>query len=118
MAMSPLADHREQAARCHLREMGTGGLGGDSSRKGKLAGGQGSAIQKRRQHRGSRSVSDQRGDLGDDGACDHGSYLTPEPVTASANTSTASRGGGRLLPRPRRWSAAARGGVKVVSCAA
>src|SRR5256885_16218519 len=48
--------------------------------KGQLARGQGTAIEKRRHHRGSRRVSDQRRDLGDDRACNHFRYLTPKSV--------------------------------------
>src|SRR5207245_10760751 len=48
--------------------------------KGKLARGQGTAIEKRRHHRSSRRVSDQSRDFGDDRACNHFRYLTPESV--------------------------------------
>ena len=82
MAMPPTADHREQARLCQLREMGAGGLRPDLRRKGQLARGQGPAIEKRRHHRGSRRVSDQRRDLGDDRACNHFRYVTPESVDA------------------------------------
>ena len=82
--MQPITDHREQARLCQLREMGAGGLRRDSRRKGKLARGQGTAIEKRRQHRSSRRVSDQRRDLGDDRACNHFRYLTPESVDEHA----------------------------------
>ena len=80
MPMPPTADHREQARLCQLREMGAGGLRPDLRRKGQLARGQGTAIEKRRHHRGSRRVSDQRRDLGDDRACNHFRYLTPKSV--------------------------------------
>ena len=65
------ADHREQARLGQLREMGAGGLRRDSRRTGKLARGQGTAIEKRRHHRGSRRIADQRRDLGDDRARNH-----------------------------------------------
>jgi hypothetical protein len=52
----------------------------DSRRYGKFARGQGTAIEKRRHHRSSRRVSDQRRNLGDDRTCNHFRYLTPEPV--------------------------------------
>ena len=78
MAMPSITDDREQARLCQLREMGAGGLWRDSRRKGKLARGQGAAIEKRRHHRRSRRVSDQRRDLGDDGACNHLGYPTRE----------------------------------------
>jgi hypothetical protein len=46
-------------------------LGRNPRRKGKLAGGQGTAIEKRRQHRSSRRLPDQRRDLRDERACNH-----------------------------------------------
>ena len=76
MAMPAVADHREHARLRQLREMGAGGLRRDSRRRGKLARGQGTTIEKRGHHRGSRRISDQRRDLGDDGACDHFRSLT------------------------------------------
>ena len=60
--------------------MGAGGLRRDSRRKGKLGRRQATAIEKRRNHCRSRRVSDQRRDLGDDGACNHFRYLTLESV--------------------------------------
>ena len=69
--MPAIADRREQARLCQLREMGAGGLRRDSRGKGKLARGQGTTIEQRRQHRGSRGISDQGRDLGDDRACNH-----------------------------------------------
>ena len=51
--------------------MRAGGLGRNPRRKGKLAGGQGSAIEKRREHRSSRRLPDQRRDLRDERACNH-----------------------------------------------
>jgi len=48
--------------------MGAGGLRRDPRRQGQLARGRGPAIDERRQYRRSRRLSDQRGDLGDDGA--------------------------------------------------
>ena len=78
--MPPITGHREQARLCQLCEMGAGGLRRDSRRDGELARGQGTAIEKRRHHRRSRRVSDQRRDLGDDRACDHFRYLAGAPV--------------------------------------
>ena len=83
--MPPTTNHREQTRACQLREMGAGRLRRDSRRNGKLAGGQGTAIEKCPHHRGPRRVSDQRRDLRDDGACDHFRYVTPE---WAENTST------------------------------
>ena len=69
--MPPLSDRRQQARLGQLREMRAGGLRRDSRRKGKLARGQGAAIEKRRHHGGSRRFPDQRCDLGDDRAGNH-----------------------------------------------
>src|SRR6202022_1984993 len=55
--------------------MRAGGLGRNPRRKGKLAGGQGSAIEKRRNHRSSRRLPDQRRYLGDERACNHVAYI-------------------------------------------
>ena len=74
MAMPSVADHREQAGLGQLREVSARGLGRDARRQGQLARGQGTAIEQRRHHRGPRRVSDQRRDLGDDGAGDHVRY--------------------------------------------
>src|SRR5207247_7200522 len=71
---------KERARLRQLREMGAGGLRRDSRRKGKLGRRQATAIEKRRNHCCCRRVSDQRGDLGDDRACNHRRYLTPESV--------------------------------------
>jgi hypothetical protein len=60
--------------------MGAGGLRRDLRRKGKLARGQGAAVEKRRHHGSSRRVSDQRSNFGDDRACNHFRYLTPKSV--------------------------------------
>lgn len=78
--MPATTDHRKQARICQLREMSAGRLRCDSRRDGKLARGQGTAIDKRRHHRRSRRVSDERRNLGDDSACNHFRYLTPESV--------------------------------------
>jgi hypothetical protein len=80
MATPATTDHREQACVCQLREMSAGRLRRDPRRAGKLARGQGTAIDKRRHHRRSRRVSDERRNLGDDSACNHFCYLTPESV--------------------------------------
>ena len=78
--MPPMTDHREQARLCQLREMGAGGLRRDLRRTGKLARGQGTAIEKRREHGRSGRLSDQCRDLGDDRACNHFRCLIPESV--------------------------------------
>jgi hypothetical protein len=69
--MPAIADYREQARLSQLREMGAGGLRRDSRRTRERARGLGTTIEKRRHHRGSRGISDQRRDLGDDRACNH-----------------------------------------------
>jgi len=48
--------------------------------KGKLAGGQRTAIEKRREHRCSRRLPDQRRYLGDERACNHSAYITSDLV--------------------------------------
>src|SRR5262245_39632709 len=114
MAMPPGADHREHARLRQSREMGAGGLRRDSRRSGELARGQGAAIEERRRHRCSRRVSDQRRDLGDDGAGDHPRTLPPAPVPRPAmpprerraRRGGASRGDAHARRQPRftrRW---------------
>src|SRR5262249_45019761 len=71
VAMSSAPDGGEQARLGELGEMGARGLGCDVRGGGELARGQGPAIEERRHHGGPRRVSDQRGDLGDDGTGDH-----------------------------------------------
>lgn len=78
--MSSVPDHRQQACLRQLGEMRAGGLGRNPRRKGKLAGGQGSAIEKRREHRSSRRFPDQRRYLGDERACNHLAYITSGAV--------------------------------------
>src|SRR5438477_12467021 len=55
-------------------------LWGNPRRKGKLTGGQCTAIEKRREHRGSSRLPDQRRDLGDERARNHLPYVTSDPV--------------------------------------
>ena len=74
--MSSIPDHRQQACLGQLGEMRAGGLGRNPRRKGKLAGGQGTAIKKRRQHRRSRGFPDQRRYFGDERACNHFANIT------------------------------------------
>ena len=78
IAMPPATHRGEQACPRQLREMGAGGLGRDSRGQSELARGQGPAVDERQQHRGSRGVSDERRDLGEDRTCDHARYLTPD----------------------------------------
>ena len=69
--MSPLPDWQQQTCLAQLGEMGARGLGRDPRREGKLAGSQGTAIKKRREHRGPRRLPDQCRYLGDERACNH-----------------------------------------------
>src|SRR5438477_11743622 len=55
-------------------------LWGNPRRKGKLTGGQCAAIEKRREHRGSSRLPDQRRELGDERARNHLPYVTSDPV--------------------------------------
>ena len=55
-------------------------LRGDPSRLGKLAGGQGAAIEKRQEHRGSCTLPDERRDFGNEIARNHLAYIAPEPA--------------------------------------
>ena len=82
--MSSVSDRRQQACLGQLSEMRAGGLGRDSCREGKLAGGQGSAIEKRRQYRSSRRLPDQRRYLGDKRACNHSADITSDLVGSVA----------------------------------
>jgi hypothetical protein len=78
--MPPIPDWGHQARLGQLGEMRARGLRRDPSREGKLAGGQGAAIEKRRKHRSSRRFPDQRRDLGDERACNHLFCITPNPA--------------------------------------
>jgi len=75
--MSPIPDCRDQACLSQLAEMRTGGLRRDPRCKGKLAGGQGASIEKRREYRGSRRLPNQRRYLGDERTGNHSAYITP-----------------------------------------
>src|ERR1700730_9122620 len=77
--MSPISDRQQQAGLSQLGEMRAGGLRRDPSREGKLAGGQRAAIEKRREYRGYRRLPDQRRYFGDETACNHLPYITPDP---------------------------------------
>src|SRR5436190_12424156 len=59
--------------------MATRRLWGNPRRKGKLTGGQCTAIEKRREHRGSSRLPDQRRDLRDERARNHLPYVTSDP---------------------------------------
>jgi len=76
--MPSVWDDRQQACFGQLGEMRAGGLGRNPRREGKLAGGQRTAIEKRREHRSSRRLPDQRSYLGDERACDHLAYITSD----------------------------------------
>src|SRR5262249_53537648 len=71
--------------------MGAGGLRRDVRRTGQLARGQGTAIEKRRHHRRSRRVSDERRDLGDDRACNHSPKVESLEAIAERLTTAGSR---------------------------
>jgi hypothetical protein len=60
-------------------------LRSDPSRVGKLGGGKGATIQKRRQYRRSRRLPEEGGNFGCERAGDHGGNLAPEPSMASMN---------------------------------
>ena len=85
--MSPVPDWRQQARLGELGEMHAGGLGRNPRRKGKLGGGQGAAIEKRREHRGSRRLPDQRCYFSDERACNHVSNIAPDRCRGGGNTS-------------------------------
>ena len=53
-------------------------MGRDPGRVGKLTGGQSAAIEKRREHGGSRRLPDQRRYLGDERAYNHFPYIAPD----------------------------------------
>ena len=61
-------------------------------------GGQSSAIEKRREHRRSGRLPDQRRDLGDERACNHLAYITSDPARCSINHFDGDRSGGRVWP--------------------
>src|SRR5215831_16480025 len=85
--MSPVFDWRQQACLGQLGEMRAGGLRCDARRVGQLTGSKSAAIEKRREHRGSRRLPDQRRYLGDERACNHVSNITPSSVSLGENTS-------------------------------
>src|SRR5205814_2485107 len=88
-------------------------LWGNPRRKGKLTGGQCTAIEKRREHRGSSRLPDQRRDLGDERARNHLPYVSSDPVGLLAEqfdgdrTLMASRPAfARVTHSDRCWSSA------------
>jgi len=78
--MPSLSDHPHQARFGQLGEMRACRLRGDPSRVGKLAGDQGTAIEKRQEYRGSCALPDERRDFGKEIARNHLPYIAPEPV--------------------------------------
>jgi hypothetical protein len=84
--MSPIPDHGYQPCLGQLGEMRTGGLRRNPRRKGKLARGQGTAIEKRGEHRGPRRLPDQRRYLGDERAGNHFCYIAPDLVGEGGRT--------------------------------
>jgi hypothetical protein len=73
--ISPAPDCRDQSCIGQLSETGTGGLRRDPRRKSKLARRQGTAIEKRREHRSPRRLADQRRYFGDERARNHFPYI-------------------------------------------
>ena len=78
--MSSVRDYRQQAGLGQLSEMCAGGLRRDPRRISELARREGTAIEKRREHRSSRRLPDQRRYLGDERACNHSADITPALV--------------------------------------
>jgi len=78
--MPPVPDRRQQARLGQIGEMGAGGLRRDARRVGQLTGSERAAIEKRREHRGSRRLPDERRNRGDERACNHLPSITPGPV--------------------------------------
>src|SRR5438309_11941301 len=82
--------------------MATRRLWGNPRRKGKLTGGQCTAIEKRREHRGSSRLPDQRRDLRDERARNHLPYVTSDPVGLLAEQFDGDRTLMQSRPRSKR----------------
>ncbi len=95
--MPSLSDHPHQARFGQLGEMRARRLRGDPSRVGKLARGQGSAIEKRQEYRGSCTLPDEPCDFGKEIARNHLPYIAPEPVGRADEHFDSDRSGRTLI---------------------
>jgi hypothetical protein len=102
--MSSLSDDPHQARVGQLGEMRARGLRGDPRRVGKLAGGLGSAIEKRREHRGSCRLPDERRYLRNEIARNHLPSIAPESVGRADEHFDSDRSGLTLIRSPDKPS--------------
>jgi hypothetical protein len=91
VSVSAVPYRRNQSNLGELRQMGARGLRGNPSRVGKFGGGQSAAVEKRGEHRGSRSLSDQPGNFGDERTSNHVPNVAPDLHRISINHFDADR---------------------------